>query len=793
MHEHEIPILPLRGILVFPYMVIHLDVGRERSMAAVEEAMLQDRQILLLSQKEMDIDSPTTDDLYTIGTIVDIKQLLRLPGGTLRVLVEGICRARLIEFLAEEPYFKARVERIQPNQRMTLELENMTRSLIHQFEEYARLSKKVSPEAIGTVLSVKEPDRMTDLVASHLDLKIEDKQTILGTIDLNERMEKITELIMREIEILELERRIGLRVRKQMEKAQKEYYLREQIKAIQKELGEKDEKQAEIEEYKEKINKADLSEEAKEKALKELDRLDKMPASSAEGTVVRTYLDWVLALPWNKMSKDKTDMHRAQKVLEEDHYGLEKVKERILEFLSIRKLTPNMRSPILCFIGPPGVGKTSLAKSIARSMDRKFVRMSLGGVRDEAEIRGHRRTYIGALPGRVIQSIRKAETRNPVFLFDEIDKMSSDFRGDPASAMLEVLDPEQNHTYMDHYMEIPFDLTKVLFIMTANYIENIPRPLLDRMEIIHLSGYTEDEKANIAMRHLVPKQMKAHGLKETVVKLDRESVLKIIRGYTRESGVRNLEREIANVLRKVAVKVVKKEWQSQTLTPEDIEALLGNPRYSYHTLTFDPEVGAAVGLAYTEVGGDVLTIEATPLPGKGRLTLTGKLGDVMKESAQAGLTFVRSQAEALGIDKDFYDQIDLHIHVPEGAVPKDGPSAGITMATAMASALSIRAVRQDVAMTGEITLRGNVLPIGGVKEKVLAAHRAGVRTVILPEKNQKDVEEIPEEIRKDMEFRFVKRMEEVLEIALLPVSGSERVLPQLPLYNADFSQPSRPV
>ncbi len=794
MNQREIPILPLRGILVFPYMVIHLDVGRERSMAAIEEAMLKDRQILLLSQKEMEIDSPSTDDLYTVGTIADIKQLLRLPGGTLRVLVEGICRGKVEEFLAEEPYFKARVLRIIGNDRVTPDIENMIRSLSHQFEEYARLGKKVSPETIGTVLSVKEPGRMADLIASHLNLKIEDKQAVLDAIDLSERLEKLTELIMREIEILELERRIGLRVRKQMEKAQKEYYLREQMKAIQKELGDRDEKQAEIQEYKEKIEKAKLTKEAEERALKELDRLDKMPPASAEGTVVRTYIDWILALPWAKTSKDKIDLHKAERILEEDHYGLEKIKERIIEFLSIRKLASSMRSPILCFIGPPGVGKTSLAKSIARSVDRQFVRMSLGGVRDEAEIRGHRRTYIGALPGRVIQGIRKAGTRNPVFLFDEIDKMSSDFRGDPASALLEVLDPEQNHYFSDHYLEIPFDLSKVMFIMTANYYENIPRPLLDRMEVIHLSGYTEDEKVNIAIRHLVPKQMKAHGLTEEQVKFDKEGVLKVVRGYTRESGVRNLEREIANVLRKVAVKIVKGEWEPKTLMGEDVENLLGAPRFYYETVSIDPEIGAAVGLAYTEVGGDVLTIEVTPLTGKGRLTLTGKLGDVMKESAQAGLTFVRSHAEDLGIPRDFYDQVDLHIHVPEGAVPKDGPSAGITMATAMASALSARGVRQDVAMTGEITLRGNVLPIGGVKEKVLAAHRAGIKTVILPDKNRKDLEEIPEDIRKELDFRFVKRMEEVIDIALLPVSESDKFLPRVPLYTEFQPTPeSRPL
>ena len=793
MNERVIATLPLRGILVFPYMVIHLDVGRERSMAAIEEAMLKDRQILLLAQKEMEVDSPTTEDLYTVGTIAEIKQLLRLPGGTLRVLVEGICRGKVEEFVAEEPYFKVRVLKIQDMKKMAPEIENMTRTLNHQFEEYARLSKKIAPETIGTVTAVKEPGRLTDLIASHLNLKIEDKQAILDAIDISDRLEKMTELIMREIEIIELERRIGLRVRRQMEKAQKEYYLREQMKAIQKELGDKDEKQAEIEEYKDKIEKAKLTQEAKEKALKELERLDKMPSASAEGTVVRTYLDWILALPWVKVSKDKLDFTRAEKILEEDHYGLVKVKERILEFLSIRKLATDMRSPILCFIGPPGVGKTSLAKSVARSLDRQFVRVSLGGIRDEAEIRGHRRTYIGALPGRIIQGMRKAGTKNPVFLLDEIDKMAADFRGDPASALLEVLDPEQNFNFSDHYMEVPFDLSKVLFIMTANYRENIPRPLLDRMEVINLSGYTEDEKVHIADRHLVPKQMKAHGLKGKDVQLGQESILNIVRGFTRESGVRNLEREIANVLRKVAVRVVKKEWKKKDLTPGDIEMLLGAPRYYYEKAGIAPEIGAACGLAYTEVGGEVLTIEVTPLTGKGRLTLTGKLGDVMKESAQAGWTFIRSHALAIGIKENFYDVTDLHIHVPEGAVPKDGPSAGITIATAMASALASRAVRQDVAMTGEITLRGNVLPIGGVKEKVLAAHRAGIKIVLLPEKNRKDLEDIPEDIRQEVEIRFVSSMEEVLEIALLPVSESEQFLPQVHVYT-EFGQPeNRPL
>jgi ATP-dependent Lon protease len=773
--ERELPLLPLRGILVFPYMVIHLDVGRERSMAAIDEAMLGDRIILLSSQKETEIDSPAEEDIYPIGTLAEIKQLLKLPGGTMRVLVEGISRGKILEFVDEEPYFKVRVEEIEEEiKEVTPDLEALTRGVIHQFEEYAKLSKKVPQETLGTVLGVAEPGRLADIVASHLNLKVVDKQFILEALEIPERLERLTELIMREIEILELERRIGLRVRKQMEKAQKEYYLREQMKAIQKELGDKDEKQAEVDELREKVAQAKLPTEVEEKALKEIDRLEKMPHASAEGTVVRTYLDWILALPWTKTSKDKTDIVRAEKILDEDHYGLEKVKERILEYLAIRKLTPKMKSPILCFVGPPGVGKTSLAKSVSRALDRKFVRMSLGGVRDEAEIRGHRRTYIGALPGRVIQGVRTAGTRNPVFLLDEIDKMTSDFRGDPASALLEVLDPEQNHTFSDHYLEVPFDLSNTLFIMTANTLYTIPRPLLDRMEVISLSGYTEDEKVNIARKYLVPKQIKAHGLKEEIMPIPDEVLLKLVQGYTRESGVRNLERQVANLCRKIATRFVRKEWETHELSVGDLEDLLGAPRFQFQVAAMNPEIGAATGLAYTEVGGDVLTIEVTPLPGKGNLTLTGKLGDVMKESAYAGRTFVRANTRKLGIPDDFYEKVDLHIHVPEGAIPKDGPSAGITMATAIASALSQRAVRSDLAMTGEITLRGNVLPIGGVKEKVLAAHRAGIKKVILPEKNRKDLEDVPETVRKLLEFHFVSRMEEVIELALLPVAESEQ-------------------
>jgi len=786
--ERELPLLPLRGILVFPYMVIHLDVGRECSRAAIEEAMLCDRIILLAAQKETEIDSPTAEDVYEMGTVAEIKQLLKLPGGTMRVLVEGISRGRVLEFLEEKRFFKVRVE-VLPEEKKTStpEIDTLIRGMIHQFEEYAKLGKRVPVETLGTVLAVDEPGQLADIVASHLNLKVPDKQTILDAIAVEFRLERLTELIMREIEILELERRIGQRVRKQMDKAQKEYYLREQMKAIQKELGDKDERQVEAEEFREKVANAKFPKEVEQKAIKEIERLEKMPPSSAEGTVVRTYLDWILALPWTKTSKDKIDLKKAEDILNEDHYGLEKIKERILEFLAIRKLTPKMKSPILCLVGPPGVGKTSLAKSIARALNRKFVRMSLGGLRDEAEIRGHRRTYIGALPGRIIQGVRTAGTRNSVFLLDEIDKMTSDFRGDPASALLEVLDPEQNNTFTDHYMELPFDLSQTLFVLTANVMQSIPRPLLDRMEVITLSGYTEDEKVNIALRYLLPKQMEAHGLKKDVVSLDEEVLLKLVQGYTRESGVRALERQIANLCRKIAIRWVKKEWEPHMLTFEDVESALGAPRFHFQVAAKAPEIGAVTGLAFTEVGGVVLTVEVTPLPGKGKLTLTGQLGDVMKESAQAAWTFVRAHALSLGIEEDFYEKTDLHIHVPEGATPKDGPSAGVTMATAIASALARRSVRSDLAMTGEITLRGNVLPIGGVKEKVLAAHRAGIKVVILPEENRKDLEDVPEKVRKVLEFHFVSRIEEVLKLAFLPLAHSDEVQEDIPV-NSVYAQ-----
>ncbi|MDR2737024.1 MAG: endopeptidase La [Gracilibacteraceae bacterium] len=765
MSQYSIPVLPLRGIVIFPYMVLHLDVGRERSMAAVEEAMLRDRQIFLVSQAEVELDNPDSDDLYEVGTVCEIKQLLRLPGGTLRVLVEGIKRGQSKGYVRDDPYFEAEIVSFAADDSSTIKVEPILRSLMHQFEEYAKLNKKITSDISNTVLTVGNPDKMADLIAAQLNLKNEDKQKYLEAIDLHDRLEKLTEFIMREIEILELERRIGLRVRKQMEKSQKEYYLREQIKAIQKELGDKDEKQAEVDEYMEKIEEAKLTGETRDKAVKELDRLEKMPYASAEGTVIRTYLDWILLVPWNKLSRDKTNIELAWKILDEDHYGLEKVKERIIEFLAVRKLSAKMNTPVLCFVGPPGVGKTSLRRSVARAMNRIFVRMSLGGVRDEAKIRGHRRTYIGALPGRVIQGLRKAGAMNPVFMLDEIDKMASDFRGDPAAALLEVLDPGQNHAFADHYMEIPVDLSQVLFIMTANTMDTIPRALLDRMEVIRINGYTEEEKISIAQQSLLPKQIKAHGLKPSKVDITVGVLRKIIREYTREAGVRNLEREIANLLRKISVQIVRKEWTTKEVHEDTVEKNLGVPRFLQTDIETEPMVGSAVGLAYTQYGGDVLTIEVTPLVGRGNLTLTGKLGEIMKESAQAGWTFVRAHALSLGIPQDFYEKTDLHIHVPEGAVPKDGPSAGITMALAMASALSQRTVRQDVAMTGEITLRGNVLPVGGIKEKVLAAHRAGIKTVILPEKNRKDVEEIPLNVRQELDIRFVERMEEVLEQA----------------------------
>lgn len=761
------PMLPLRGVLVFPYTVIHLDVGRKKSVNAIEEAMMVDKEIFLATQKDAQNDDPYEDDVYHIGTIAEVRQILKMPGGTMRILVEGICRAQVKEFIAMDPYIKVKVEEFKENNlEKDAEIEALMRTLVSQFEQYVRMSKKIPPETVISVVAIEEPGRLADVIASHLTLKIDEKQKILEALDVNERLEYLCEILAKEMEVLELERKINIRVRKQMEKTQKEYYLREQMKAIQKELGEKDEKGAEIEELKEKIEKANLPKHAREKAYKELERLEKMPPMVAEAVVVRNYLDWLLSLPWSVETRDRLDIKAAEDILEKEHYGLKKPKERIIEYLAIRKLAKKMKGPILCLVGPPGVGKTSLGRSVAHALNRNFVRISLGGIRDEAEIRGHRRTYVGSMPGRILQGMKQAGSKNPVFLLDEIDKMTMDFRGDPASALLEVLDPEQNNSFSDHYLEIPFDLSKVMFITTANSVHNIPRPLLDRMEIIELEGYTEEDKVHIAMDYLIPKQIKEHGLKDTNISFSEGAVRKIIREYTREAGVRNLERQIAAICRKVARKVVENGDYYANITASSVVKMLGPEKYRYGTAEKENQIGVATGLAWTEMGGDILAVEVALLKGKGNLTLTGKLGDVMKESAQAALTYVRSRAEALGISDEVRDSYDVHLHVPEGAIPKDGPSAGITIATALASAMSGKPVRSDVAMTGEITLRGRVLPIGGVKEKVLAAHRAGINTVILPVENKKDLEEVPVNVKKKMRFVLVEHMDEVLKETL---------------------------
>ena len=680
--------------------------------------------------------------------------------------MEGLARARINKYLSNDPFFQVEVEEIEEVEKKSVEVEALMRSVIYQFEQYIKLSKKIPPDTLVTVTSLEEPGRMADLIASNLMLKIQQKQEILEATTPLKRLEKLSEILAHEMEILEIERKINLRVRKQMEKTQKEYYLREQMKAIQKELGEKDERMAEADEYREKIAEVDLPEEVEEKALKEVERLEKMPPAAAEAVVIRNYLDWILSLPWNVQTEDRLDLKTAEKILDEDHYGLEKVKERIIEYLAVRQLTNKIKGPILCLVGPPGVGKTSLARSVARALERNFVRISLGGVRDEAEIRGHRRTYVGALPGRIIQTMRQAKSQNPVFLLDEIDKMSTDFRGDPSAALLEVLDPEQNNAFSDHYLEVPFDLSHVMFITTANTLYNIPQPLLDRMETIYLPGYTEEEKLEIAKRFLLPKQIKENGLQKENLTISEKTLRKIIRQYTREAGVRNLERQIASICRKIARNVVRDKKGKTAVTGRNLHKFLGVPLYRYGIAEKEDEVGVATGLAWTETGGDTLIIEATLMKGKGKLLLTGKLGDVMRESAQAGLSYIRTRAAELQIEEDFHEKFDIHIHIPEGAIPKDGPSAGITMATALISALTQRPTKRTVAMTGEITLRGRVLPIGGLKEKVLAAHRAGIKTIILPVDNKKDLAEIPENVRKRLEFVFVEHMDEVLQYAI---------------------------
>ncbi len=763
----KIPLLPLRGLLVYPSMVLHLDVGREKSVKALEKAMVEDSLILLCSQSEMNIEEPTKEDIYRVGTVSRVRQMLKLPNGTIRVLVEGVNRAEIMEFVNNDEFYEVAVREWHEKPVEDPEIDALMRSVLGQFEHYINLSKKVTPETLAAVSDIDEPGRLADVICSHLSLKIKDKQDILETLDVRQRLEKLLDFLNNEREVLELERKINQRVKKQMEKTQKEYYLREQMKAIQKELGEKEGRAGEVEELRSQLEGKELPEKVREKVEKEIDRLEKMPASSAEGGVIRNYIDWLLSLPWGKLTEDDLDINRAEEILNEDHYGLEKPKERVLEYLAVQKLVKRLKGPILCLVGPPGVGKTSIARSIARSLGRQFIRLSLGGVRDEAEIRGHRRTYVGAMPGRIIQGMKTAGTMNPVVLLDEIDKMAMDFRGDPASALLEVLDPEQNNTFSDHFIELPFDLSKVMFITTANAAHNIPRPLLDRMEMLYIPGYTEIEKLKIAERYLLPKQKREHGLEEEQLQAGEDTLLQVVREYTREAGVRNLEQQVASLCRKAAKEIVKDPEKKVVMTGELLKEYLGPAKFRYGMAEEKDQVGAVTGLAWTEVGGDTLVIEVTVMPGTGKLTLTGKLGDVMKESAQAAFSYTRSRVNELNIPADFHEKNDIHIHIPEGAIPKDGPSAGITMATALISALTDVPVSRHVAMTGEITLRGRVLPIGGLKEKSLAAHRAGIRTVLMPKDNEKDLEEIPESIREAMTFIPVGHMDEVLKHALV--------------------------
>jgi ATP-dependent Lon protease len=764
----RVPLLPLRDIIVFPHMVVPLFVGRQKSIKALEEAMNKQKFILLAAQREAKTNEPAEEDIYRVGTLGTVVQLLRLPDGTVKVLVEGKKRARIVRYLEESEYFLVLAEEIEEACEKTTEVEALIRSVNSTFENYVKLNKKIPPEMIMSVASIDDPARLADTIVAHLGVKLEDKQALLEITNPAERLEKVLGHMRSEIEILEVEKRIRTRVKKQMEKTQKEYYLNEQMRAIQKELGEKDEFKNEIQELEDKIKQKKMSAEAKEKAEKELKKLKMMSPMSAEATVVRNYIDWIISLPWHEYTEDKLDIKEAERVLEEDHYGLEKVKQRILEYLAVQSLTAQTKGPILCLVGPPGVGKTSLGKSIARSTGRKFVRVSLGGVRDEAEIRGHRRTYIGALPGKIIQCMKKAGSSNPVFLLDEVDKMSTDFRGDPSSALLEVLDPEQNSTFNDHYLDVDYDLSKVMFITTANTLDRIPRPLQDRMEIIRIAGYTDLEKLNIAKRYLIAKQREANGLAAENLEISDNAILHLIRNYTKEAGVRNLEREIASICRKVAVEVLKKDRSARmVVTGKTLAKFLGPPRFRFGKAEGEQKIGVATGLAWTELGGELLATEVTVMPGKGKLIITGRLGDVMQESAQAALSYVRSRADELGLERDFYQRVDIHIHVPEGATPKDGPSAGITMATSLVSALTKIPVRNDLAMTGEVTLRGRILPIGGLKEKVLAAHRAGIKTVLIPEENQKDIKEIPPTVLKTVTIRLVDHMDQVLRQALV--------------------------
>ncbi|ANY70395.1 endopeptidase La [Paenibacillus sp. BIHB 4019] len=831
--NRRLPLLPLRGLLVYPSMVLHLDVGRDKSVRALERAMVDDHMILLCSQSEVNIEEPTEEDIYRVGTIAKVRQMLKLPNGTIRVLVEGVLRAEIMDYLPTEEFYEVMVKEFPEEETTDPEVDALMRSVLSQFEHYTSLSKKITPETHAAVSDIDDPGRLADVITSHLPLKIKDKQDILETIDVRQRLERLLDILNNEREVLELERKISQRVKKQMEKTQKEYYLREQMKAIQKELGEKEGRAGEVEELRSQLEQAGVPDQVKEKIEKEIDRLEKMPTTSAEGGVIRNYIDWLLSLPWNKETEDDLSLSKAEDILNQDHYGLEKPKERVLEYLAVQQLVKKLKGPILCLVGPPGVGKTSLARSIAKSLGRKFVRISLGGVRDEAEIRGHRRTYVGAMPGRIIQGMKTAGSSNPVFLLDEIDKMAMDFRGDPASALLEVLDPEQNNTFSDHFVEVPFDLSSVMFVTTANAMHNIPRPLLDRMEVLYIPGYTELEKLKIAERYLLPKQKREHGLTDEQLHVSEETLLQLIRDYTRESGVRNLEQQMAAICRKAAKQIVAsgtvpikaeeaaeqdepalnmleaafgegedtasvsgrlekqqaageqpEQRSAELVQPAEVKTLnvdlellkewLGPAKFRYGMAEAENQIGAVTGLAWTEVGGDTLVIEVTVMPGSGKLTLTGQLGDVMKESAQAAFSYTRSKALELGIDPQFHEKNDIHIHIPEGAIPKDGPSAGITIATALISALTGRYVSKEVAMTGEITLRGRVLPIGGLKEKSLAAHRAGIKKILLPKDNERDLRDIPDSVRSEITFVPVGHIDEVLLHALLPANTEEK-------------------
>jgi ATP-dependent Lon protease len=776
------PVLPLRDIVVFPYMIVPLFVGREKSINALEEVMRSDKHILLAAQKNAGDDDPSTDGIYEMGTLASVLQLLKLPDGTVKVLVEGVARARITAYTDNPDYFEAETERVVEAIGSKEEIEALARSAVSQFENYVKLNKKISPEVLGTVSQIDDYSKLADTIASHLAIKIADKQEVLEITTISERIERVYTLMESEISVLQVEKKIRSRVKRQMEKTQREYYLNEQMKAIQKELGDTEERD-DIAEFEEKIENTKLSKEAKDKALAELKKLKQMSPMSAEATVVRNYLDWLLSIPWGVRGRVKKDLAEAQEILDREHYGLEKVKERIVEYLAVQNRTNKLKGPILCLVGPPGVGKTSLGKSIANATGREFVRMSLGGVRDEAEIRGHRRTYIGSMPGKVIQSMRKAKRTNPLFLLDEIDKMGSDFRGDPAAALLEVLDPEQNHTFNDHYLEVDYDLSGVMFVTTANTL-NIPPALSDRMEIIRLAGYTEDEKIEIAKRHLIPDQQQSHGLEESEWSLDDAALLEIIRRYTREAGVRNLEREIAKLARKAVKEILTSGKKNVRVTVSNLEAYLGVPKFRYGEAELEDQVGVVTGLAWTEVGGEILTIEGVLMPGKGKMSVTGNLRDVMKESIQAANAYVRSRSVDFGISPALFERKDIHVHVPEGATPKDGPSAGVAMVTAIISVLTGIPVRKDVAMTGEITLRGRVLPIGGLKEKLLAALRAGIKKVVIPEENVKDLAEISDELKNALEIVPAARVDDVLKVALArmpePITWEEEAAEAVP-------------